>query len=177
MQRDALAIKHIVPCNWCRRGNQWRTTRLPRRKRDMLDGSPAKGAYRKFKRLFATARSGMYPLGGPRTATGVHTPGTECSPAGGAGGLRRGRPKPPAQKVRLNFLSAQMPSDVPLGRGREGARPAALSQPPGRASLRLVSPRATTSCLRHCPARHSPRPDLVSHHQYPRRRGRKVTLC
>jgi hypothetical protein len=39
-QRDALRINHIVPCNWCYRGNQWRTTRLSGRNRDMLGGSP-----------------------------------------------------------------------------------------------------------------------------------------
>jgi hypothetical protein len=41
--RNTLRIKHTVPCNWCRRGNRWRTARLSRRTCDMLGGSPAKG--------------------------------------------------------------------------------------------------------------------------------------
>jgi hypothetical protein len=36
MPRDALRIKHIVPCNWCHRGNRWHATRLSRRKGDIL---------------------------------------------------------------------------------------------------------------------------------------------
>jgi hypothetical protein len=43
MQRDALIIKHIVPSNWCHRGNQWRTTRLSQRKRRILHHAPVSG--------------------------------------------------------------------------------------------------------------------------------------
>lgn len=44
-----------------------------------------------------------------------------------------------------------------------------LSEPGGRAHPGLVPHRATRSRLSHYPARHQPRPDLMFHHQYPRR--------
>src|SRR5262249_38654484 len=48
------------------------------------------------------------------------------------------------------------------------AGPPALPEPTCRASIGLVSSGATRSCLSNCPARLSPRPDLMSHHQYPK---------
>ena len=48
----------------------------------------------------------------------VHTPGEACPPAGGGGGSGRYAPEVPAQKVRLNFLSAigsERPSPLVLG--------------------------------------------------------------